>query len=225
MEKQESEKRLKNASLAVNAEFSKIEANPELNKSEIWLANDICRLEPLTMAHHDELVESIKDGELWKLWYTLIPEPEKMQDDIQRRLIQKQAGEMIPFVIIDMKNKRLVGATTYLNIDMLNKRLEIGATWLGKSSQGTAMNKSVKLLLLTYAFEEMGCHAVEFRTHFHNRNSRQSIESIGAKLDGILRNHMIMPDNTLRDTCVYSIIDSEWPTVKKLITEKLKRNI
>ncbi len=187
----------------------------------ITLHNAICKLEPLTLDYHDLLLDSIKDGELWNLWLTLIPPPDRLHDELVSRLERQEQGEMMPFVICDTNTGKTLGMTTFLNIDMPNKRLEIGGTWIRKSAQGTGINKASKLLLLTHAFESLDCNAVEFRTHIHNRISRQSIESLGARLDGILRNHMVMPDGTLRDTCVYSIIKGEWPTVKKLISNKL----
>ncbi len=171
-------------------------------------------LTPLSEAHHDDLVNATQDGELWKLWYTFVPSPESMQENIQTRLSMQAAGTMLPFAVIDNQTGCAIGMTTYLNIDKPNRRVEIGGTWYRKSAQRTAVNTECKLLLLTNAFETMHCIAVEFRTHVFNKASRKGIERIGAKFDGILRNHMIMPDSSLRDTCVYSIIASEWPTIK-----------
>ncbi|MBN9289090.1 MAG: GNAT family N-acetyltransferase [Gammaproteobacteria bacterium] len=171
-------------------------------------------LQPLSHRHHNDLAEAASDGELWKLWYTFVPEPSKMMDAINQRLTLQESGSMIPFAVIEPKTNKAVGITTYLNIDCEHRRLEIGGNWYRKSVQRTALNTECKLMMLTYAFETLNCIAVEFRTHFFNEQSRKAIERIGAKLDGILRNHMIMPNNTLRDTCVYSIIASEWPTVK-----------
>ena len=121
---------------------------------------------------------------------------------------------MLPFTVVDNSSGKPVGMTTYLNIDKLHRRVEIGGTWYRQSVQRTGLNTECKRLLLTHAFETMNCIAVEFRTHAFNKQSQQGIERLGAKLDGILRNHMVMPDGTLRDTYVYSIISSEWPTVK-----------
>ena len=178
------------------------------------LRGDVCTLVPLSHANHDDLVEAAKDGELWRLWYTFVPEPQQMKDNIDTRLTMQADGNMLAFAVIDNQSEKAVGMTTYLNIDRPNRRVEIGGTWYRKSAQRTALNTECKLLLLTHAFEEMNCIAVEFRTHAFNQKSRQGIERLGAKLDGILRNHMIMPNGTLRDTYVYSIIASEWPTVK-----------
>ena len=137
-----------------------------------------------------------------------------MKENIDTRLTMQNAGTMLPFSVIDNRTNKIVGMTTYLNIDKTHRRVEIGGTWYRKSVQQTGVNTECKLLLLTHAFETMNCIAVEFRTHAFNLQSRRAIERLGAKLDGILRNHMIMPNGTLRDTYVYSIIASEWPTVK-----------
>ncbi|MFN7096171.1 MAG: GNAT family N-acetyltransferase [Gammaproteobacteria bacterium] len=180
----------------------------------IILKGKKCSLMPLSFEHHDALVDSVKDGELWKLWYTFIPDPNKMRENIGARLQMQTDGSMIPFAVINNDSGSAIGMTTFMNIDTMNRRIEIGGTWYRQGFQRTGINTECKQLLLTYAFETMNCIAVEFRTHAFNQQSRRGIERIGAKLDGILRNHMIMPNGTLRDTCVYSIIASEWPTVK-----------
>jgi RimJ/RimL family protein N-acetyltransferase len=180
-------------------------------------------LVPLTQAHNHDLVEAAKDGELWNLWYTSVPTPEGMAEDIDRRLELQKSGSMLPFAVIEKTTREAVGMTTYLNIDADNRRVEIGATWYRKRVQRSALNTECKLLLLTHAFERLGCIAVEFRTHFFNRQSRAGIERLGAKLDGILRQHMIGRGGTLRDTCVYSILDHEWPTVKAHLAHQLDR--
>ncbi len=173
-------------------------------------------LVPLTMAHHDGLCEAVKDGELWKLWYTSIPAPEAMSKEIDRRLGLQQLGSMNPFCILDARGNP-IGMTTYMNIDQENRRLEIGSTWYRQSAQRTAINTECKLMLLRYAFNNLACIAVEFRTHFFNHQSRKGIERLGAKLDGVLRSHQINrhPDakDSLRDTCVYSILAGEFPAV------------
>lgn len=180
----------------------------------LTLTGDICTLVPLEMAHHDALVAAVSDGELWRLWYTMIPEPSRMKAYIEERLKALESGQMFPFVVIENKRQKVVGMTTYLHPDASNRRLEIGATWYAQSVQRTGLNTCAKLLLLTHAFESLHCIAVEYRTHAFNYKSRAAIERLGAKLDGILRNHMVMKDGTLRDTYVYSILQSEWPTVK-----------
>jgi RimJ/RimL family protein N-acetyltransferase len=179
-------------------------------------------LEPLERRHEAELAEAVKDGELWRLWYTSIPAPEGMRAEIERRLGLQAAGTMLPFAVVDTGpagtagagSGKAVGMTTYMNVDAANRRVEIGSTWYRKAVQRSDLNTRCKLLLLGHAFETLGCIAVEFRTHAFNRQSRAGIERLGAKLDGILRSHQISPNGTLRDTCVYSIVAAEWPTVK-----------
>lgn len=178
------------------------------------------RLEPLSRDHKDGLVEAVKDGELWKLWYTSIPAPETMDAEIARRLGLQTSGAMLPFTVKDTAGK-IAGMTTYMNVDAANRRVEIGSTWYAARVQRTPLNTQCKLLLLTHAFEKLNCIAVEFRTHFFNHQSRRGIERLGAKLDGILRSHQVAPNGTLRDTVVYSIIASEWPTVKAHLTYQL----
>ncbi len=180
-------------------------------------------LEPLTARHCDALVEAVKDGELWRLWYTHIPEPAGMAAEIERRLGLQQAGSMLPFAVIDNASARAVGMTTYMNVDAVHRRVEIGSTWYRRSVQRSDLNTQCKLLLLTHAFESLSCIAVEFRTHFFNHQSRRAIERLGAKLDGILRSHQVSPNGTLRDTCVYSIVAAEWPAVKAHLTWQLGR--
>jgi RimJ/RimL family protein N-acetyltransferase len=180
-------------------------------------------LEPLAPAHHDDLVEAVKDGELWKLWYTNVPSPQSMQSEIDRRLGLQANGSMLPFAVIEKSTSRAVGMTTYMNVDAENRRLEIGSTWYRAQVQRTPINTECKLLLLTHAFETLDCIAVEFRTSFFNQASRRGIERLGAKLDGILRSHMIHSDGSLRDTCVYSIIASEWPAVRSHLKWQLEK--
>jgi RimJ/RimL family protein N-acetyltransferase len=179
----------------------------------ITLRGPHARLEPLSPAHHDALVEAVQDGELSKLWYTAIPSPEGMAKEIERRLGLLAAGTMLPFTVVDAEG-RVAGMTTYMNVDANNRRVEIGSTWYAKRVQRSALNTQCKLLLLAHAFETLGCIAVEFRTHFFNHQSRRAIERLGAKQDGILRSHQVAPNGTLRDTVVYSIIAAEWPTVR-----------
>ena len=188
--------------------------------SPITLEGPHARLEPLSRDHKDGLVDAVKDGELWKLWYTFIPRAEDMGQEIDRRLGLQTAGSMLPFTVKDAGGK-IAGMTTYMNVDAANKRVEIGSTWYAQRVQRTPLNTQCKLLLLTHAFETLDCIAVEFRTHFFNHQSRRGIERLGARLDGILRSHQVAPNGTLRDTVVYSIIASEWPTVKAHLTYQL----
>jgi RimJ/RimL family protein N-acetyltransferase len=178
-------------------------------------------LVPLVHSHHDDLVDAVKDGELWTLWYTTIAAPERLRAEIDRRLELQKQGSMIPFAVIEKSTQEAVGMTTFMNIDAVNRRVEIGSTWYRKRVQRSALNTECKLLLLTHAFEQLNCIAVEFRTHFFNMQSRAAIERLGAKLDGVLRQHQIASNGTLRDTCVYSILDREWPTVKAHLTHRL----
>jgi RimJ/RimL family protein N-acetyltransferase len=186
----------------------------------VTLQGPHARLEPLSQDQHDGLVEAVQDGELWKLWYTFVSKPEDMRKEIDRRLGLQQAGSMLAWTVFDADG-RIAGMTTYMNVDTPNRRVEIGSTWYAKRVQRSALNTQCKLLLLTHAFEKLDCIAVEFRTHFFNHQSRRGIERLGAKQDGILRSHMIAPNGTLRDTVVYSIIASEWPTVKAHLTYQL----
>lgn len=144
-----------------------------------------------------------------------------MAAEIERRLALQASGTMLPFTVIDAAGK-VAGMTTYMNVDAANRRVEIGSTWYAQRVQRTALNTQCKLLLLTHAFETLDCMAVEFRTHFFNHQSRRGIERLGAKQDGILRNHQIAPNGTLRDTVVYSIIAAEWPTAKAHLTYQLE---
>ena len=193
----------------------------------VTLRGQHATLVPLTPQHHDDLVEATRDGELWNLWYTSVPSPEGMRTEIGRRLDLHARGYMLPFAIMENASGQAVGMTTYMNIDHGNRRVEIGSTWYRQRVQRTALNTECKLLLLTHAFETLQCIAVEFRTHFFNRQSRAGIERLGAKLDGILRSHQINPHplaaGTLRDTCVYSIVAAEWPTVRAHLRYQLAR--
>jgi N-acetyltransferase len=186
----------------------------------VTLRGAYARLEPLSLDHYDGLVEAVSDGELWKLWYTFIPKAADMRKEIDRRLGLQASGAMLPFTVFD-PDGRIAGMTTYMNVDTPNRRVEIGSTWYAKRVQRTALNTQCKLLLLQHAFEKLDCIAVEFRTHFFNHQSRRGIERLGAKQDGILRNHQIAPNGTLRDTVVFSIIASEWPTVKAHLNYQL----
>jgi RimJ/RimL family protein N-acetyltransferase len=186
----------------------------------VTLRGEHARLEPLSQDQCDGLTEAVRDGELWKLWYTFIPKAEDMKKEIDRRLGLQAAGSMLPFTVFDADGK-IAGMSTYMNVDTPNRRVEIGSTWYAKRVQRSALNTQCKLLLLAHAFEKLDCIAVEFRTHFFNQQSRRGIERLGAKQDGILRSHQIAPNGTLRDTVVYSIIASEWPTVKTHLNYQL----
>jgi RimJ/RimL family protein N-acetyltransferase len=188
----------------------------------VTLRGSHAALEPLTLAHHDGMVAATRDGELWKLWYTSVPSPEGMTKEIERRLDLQTRGSMLPFAVLDAEG-RVAGMTTFMNIDPVHKRVEIGSTWYAKRVQRTPLNTECKLMLMGHAFEALDCIAVEYRTSFFNQQSRRAIERLGAKLDGILRSHQRHGDGSLRDTCVYSIIASEWPAVKAHLSFQLGR--
>ncbi len=189
----------------------------------ITLTGKVAALEPLTQAHHDDLCNATREGELWKLWYTIVPSPEQMRAEIDRRNGLLAQGTMLPWAVRDLATGKVVGMTTYMNIESDKPRVEIGSTWYARSVQRTALNTECKLMLLAHAFETLDCIAVEFRTSFFNFQSRRAIERLGARPDGILRNHMRMPDGTLRDTCVFSILPHEWPAVKRNLEFRLGR--
>jgi N-acetyltransferase len=185
------------------------------------LRGALASLEPLAREHADELAEAVVEDELYRVWYTRLPSPDRMGAEIEKRLADHAAGQVVPWTIRDARG-RAVGMTTFLNIRPDHRRLEIGSTWIAPSAQGTGLNTQVKLLQLSHAFEALDCIAVEFRTHWHNHRSRAAIAALGAKQDGVLRNHDLWRDGTMRDVVVFSIIDSEWPTVRLSLTEKLR---
>jgi N-acetyltransferase len=183
-------------------------------------------LEPLSRAHYDGLVEAVRDGELWKLWYTSVPAPDQMAAEIDRRLALQERGSMLAFTtrLIDPATGgpgTVIGMTTYMNIDAATPRVEIGSTWNAASAHGSGTNPDSKLLLLRHAFETLGCPAVEFRTHWLNHQSRDAIARLGAKQDGVLRSHARTADGILRDTVVFSILEHEWPMVRNGLEARL----
>jgi RimJ/RimL family protein N-acetyltransferase len=178
---------------------------------------------PLQTDHAEALADAVRDGELWRLWYTLVPPPERMAAEIDRRLGLQAAGSMLPFTVLDATGVP-VGMTTYMNIDAVHRRVEIGSTWLAARTQRTPLNTQCKRLLLAHAFETLDCIAVEFRTHRLNVQSRRAIERLGAQLDGMLRAHQRSPDGSLRDTAVYSITAAEWPTIRQHLDFQLQRH-
>ncbi len=180
-------------------------------------------LEPLHPDHVSDLRRATRDGELWRLWYTSVPTPEGTADYVERALAGQQAHTAMPFAVRHRADDEIIGSTRYCNIDAANRRLEIGYTWYAQRHQRSAVNGECKLLLLRHAFETLGAIAVELRTHWHNLPSRTAIARLGAKQDGVLRNHMVMPDGTYRDTVVFSIIEGEWPGVKRGLEFRLAR--
>jgi RimJ/RimL family protein N-acetyltransferase len=187
--------------------------------SPVTLTGKYVTLVPLSLDHLDDLIEAVKDGELWNLWYTKVPHPDNMETEIKRRLHLQEMSTMVPFVVI--ANNKVVGMTTYDHIEENAKRVEIGYTWYSKSIQKSSVNTESKLLLLTHAFENLKAISVTFWTSSYNHTSRKAIERLGAKLDGVLRNHRVFKNGLIGDTYTYSIIDSEWPVVKFNLNYKL----
>lgn len=187
----------------------------------ITLENEFVRLEPLALAHTDDLAAASVGLE--HAWYTSVPTPDGVAAEIEWRVAQNAIGAMNPFAVRRLDTGRVVGMTTLCNLDQPNRHVEVGYTWIGVDAQRTVVNPAAKLLILGHAFEACEAIAVELRTHFHNRQSRAAIERLGAKLDGILRNHRLGPDDTLRDTVVYSILPHEWPAARRGLQERLRR--
>ena len=179
-------------------------------------------LVPLAPGHEAALAGAVRDGELWRLWYTAVPSPEGMAAEIARRLSLQATGSMLPFAVLDAAGTP-VGMTTYMNIDAVHRRVEIGSTWYASRTQRTPLNTGCKRMLLAHAFEALDCIAVEFRTHRFNTQSRRAIERLGAQLDGMLRAHQRSPNGALRDTAVYSITAAEWPAVKAHLDWQMQR--
>ncbi|MET0332425.1 MAG: GNAT family protein [Dyella sp.] len=182
------------------------------------------RLEPLTLAHGPALAAVAADGELWRLWYTGVPNAEGIDAYIEQALAGMADDTALAFAVRDRASGALLGCTRFCHAEAAQRRLEIGYTWYAARAQRSAVNTECKYLLLWHAFDTLGCIAVELRTHWMNQRSRAAIERLGAKQDGVLRNHRIMPDGSLRDTVVYSIIASEWPAVRQHLTFKLQQD-
>jgi RimJ/RimL family protein N-acetyltransferase len=190
----------------------------------VTLKGAIATLEPLAIDHEAALAKAAADGELWRLWYTGIAPPARMREYVATALDMRERSGAMPFVVRENATGDIVGCTRYFNVDAVNRRLEIGHTWYAKRVQRTGVNTECKLLLLSHAFEVLKCIAVEFRTHWFNHASRTAIARLGAKQDGVLRSHQLMPDGARRDTVVFSIIDGEWPAVKQHLQFQLERH-
>ena len=193
-----------------------------LTLTPVTLVGTHTTLAPLSQDHASALADAARDGELWRLWYTTVPHPDHMAREIDRRLSLLTTNSMLPFTVLDATGTP-VGMTTYMNVDATNRRVEIGSTWYAARVQRSGLNTESKLLLLGHAFDALDCLAVEFRTHVLNTQSRRAIERLGAKQDGILRSHMRMPNGTVRDTVVYSVIANEWPTVQAHLRWQLEK--
>ena len=188
------------------------------------LAGRLVTLEPLSYEHREGLSEAVRDGELWNAWYTNVPRPEGMEAEIERRLELQRKGSMLPFTARRNDTGAIIGMTTFMNIDAVTPRVEIGSTWNAVSAHASGTNPDSKLLLLSHAFDVLGCPAVEFRTDFHNQQSRAAIARLGAKQDGVLRSHLRPAAGYTRDTVVFSIIDSEWPGVRLGLEQRVQRH-
>ena len=190
----------------------------------VTLRGELATLVPLEPEHETALARAAADGELWRLWYTHIAPPDKMREYVATALDMWTRLGAMPFVVRENATGEIVGCTRYFNVDATNRRLEIGHTWYSASARRTGVNTETKLVMLSHAFDDLGCVAVEFRTHFFNQASRAAIERLGAKLDGILRSHQLLPDGSRRDTAVYSILDIEWPAVRTNLRFRLSRH-
>lgn len=189
----------------------------------ICIEGQYVRLIPLEKEHKAALLEAASDGKLWELWFTSVPSTSDVDAYLSTALEDWNQGLSQAFAVIHKQANKIIGSTRYCNIDSKTKRLEIGYTWYAQSYQKTKVNTACKYLLLEHAFEKLNCIAVELRTHGFNHNSQKAIERLGAKKDGILRNHKYDKTGNLRDTVVYSILAEEWPRVKKNLMFKLKR--
>lgn len=189
---------------------------------KVTLEGNGVRLEPLSRDHRDGLIETIADGELWKLFVTLVPRIEGIDEFIENAATAHASGDGLAFATIDKKSGRVIGSSRFMKANLANKRVEIGFTFIAKSYQKTKVNTEAKLLMLTHAFEVMQLNRVEFLTDYLNHTSRNAILRLGAKQEGILRNHMVMPDGRVRDSVLFSIIENEWAGVKQNLIYKLQ---
>lgn len=189
------------------------------------LENTLVRLEPLSPDHHDDLVAAVRDDDPARTWYTSKPTGPQMRAEIDRRVELQRESAMAAWSVVEVQSGRAVGMSTFCNLDPEHRRLEIGHTWLAESAQATGINPAMKLLMLQRAFTDLDCVAVELRTDWHNHQSRAAIARLGAKQDGVLRNHRIRPDGTLRDTVVFSILATEWPSVRNGLVARIDRYV
>jgi N-acetyltransferase len=188
------------------------------------LERDGIRLEPITLDHHDGLVAAASDGNLWELWYTTVPEPTKARSYIEAALDGQKAGHMLPWIVRDLATGTIVGTTRYHDIMPQIDRVEIGYTWYASSRQRTRLNTTCKLILLSHAFDTLGCKVVGLRTDNFNFRSQRAIEGLGAKRDGIIRHHAARRDGTVRDSMIFSILLAEWRDVKRHLELRLARH-
>ncbi|HEX8939007.1 MAG TPA: GNAT family protein [Candidatus Limnocylindrales bacterium] len=189
----------------------------------VTLEGRVVRLEPLSEAHLDGLAQVAFDPTLWALTIARIHRPEDLRAWLRRAIEAREAGTELPFVTVERSSGRPIGSSRYLNIDRRNRHLEIGWTWVASAWQRTAVNSEAKLLMLEHAFERLGCHRVEFKTDSRNEASRRALLRIGARQEGIFRNHVVMPDGRLRHSVYFSILDEDWPAVRADLRAKLDR--
>jgi RimJ/RimL family protein N-acetyltransferase len=194
-----------------------------VNLEPVILEGSHVRLEPLSESHHDALCAVGLDPELWRWIPIQVLDRDQMMTFIRRELAEQAQGTSIPFATVDRSTKNVIGATRFMNIDAANKRIEIGSTWIAKPWQRTAINTEAKYLMMRYAFETLGCNRVELKTDSLNTESRNAILRIGAKQEGILRQHMTTWSGRLRDTVYFSVIAPEWPDVKLALEAKISK--
>jgi RimJ/RimL family protein N-acetyltransferase len=198
---------------------------PQPQSPQPTLIGRITVLRPLLAEHEAALLDAARDGELWNLKVSVIPGPETVASYIAAALAGREAGTVMPFVIVRRRDDRIVGSTRFWKIDLVNRKLEIGHTWLSASMQRTGLNTEAKYLLLAYAFDVMRCVRVQFTTDELNERSRAAILRIGARQEGIVRHERIMPDGRKRNSVRFSIIDSEWAGVRGALEEKMRRGV
>lgn len=191
--------------------------------SPVTLEGHGIRLEPLMPQHAEPLARAAADGKLWELWYTSVPEPDSVERYVAAALEGQAAGHMLPWAVRDLATDTIIGTTRYHDIVPALDRVEIGWTWYAARVQGTHVNPAAKLLLLTHAFETLGCEVVGLRTDRFNVRSQRAIEALGAHRDGVLRHHQMRRDGTVRDSVMYSILRHEWPDVKRNLEYRLSR--
>ncbi len=195
-----------------------------IDPQPVILERDGVRLEPLSPEHHDGLIAAATDGELWKLWFTSVPDPASTASYIRDAAKGRAEGHMLPWAVRDLATDTIVGSTRYHDIVRAIDRVEIGYTWYAGRCQRTNVNTTCKLLLLAHAFDTLGCAVVGLRTDNFNLRSQKAIEALGAKKDGILRRHQARRDGSVRDTVMYSILKEEWPDVKRHLELRLARH-
>ncbi|MEL7271084.1 MAG: GNAT family protein [Bacteroidota bacterium] len=190
----------------------------------LTLEGSLVKLIPMTEAHAADMIKAASDGQLWDIWYTSVPSAQNITEYIDHALTEQASGKALPFIVVEKATGNIVGSTRYCSVDGPNRRVEIGYTWYAKSTQRTGVNTECKFLLLQHAFEILDAIAVEFKTNFFNFPSRNAILRLGARQDGIIRNHRIDKMGNIRDTVLFSILNSEWPVVKTSLEFKMSQS-